>query len=105
MIMQMGDAVAARADARYEEMMHAGLAFFTSSLPTPELKDALNRNIAEVTNLTCGLVSRYVLFCERTHSGRLQRLARMGFAYSPGPTFGLDQWATTIFSSRPGALA
>ncbi|WP_049803055.1 hypothetical protein [Bradyrhizobium japonicum] len=97
MIMQMGDAVAARADARYEEMMHAGLAFFTSSLPTPELKDALNRNIAEVTNLTCGLVSRYVLFCERTHSGRLQRLARMGFAYSPGPTFGLDQWATTIF--------
>jgi hypothetical protein len=97
MIIQLGDAVAARADARYEEMMHAGLAFFTSSLPTPELKDALNRNIAEVTNLTCGLVSRYVLFCERTHSGRLQRLARMGFAYSPGPTFGLDQWATTIF--------
>ncbi|MDD1535867.1 hypothetical protein DCM78_18440 [Bradyrhizobium sp. WBOS04] len=96
-IMQMGDAVAARADARYEELMHAGLAFFTSSLPAPELKEALNRNIAEVTNLTCSLVARYVLFCERTHSGRLQRLAKMGFAYSPGPTFGLDQWATTIF--------
>ncbi|WGD48593.1 hypothetical protein QA641_23350 [Bradyrhizobium sp. CB1650] len=96
-IMQMSDSVATRADARYEELMHAGLAYFTSSLPNPELKEALNRNIAEVTNLTCSLVSRYVLFCERTHSGRLQRLAKMGFAYRPGPTFGLDQWATTIF--------
>jgi hypothetical protein len=95
--MQMGDSVANRADTRYEELMHTGLAYFTSSLPTPELKEALNRNVAEVTNLTCSLVSRYVLFCERTHSGRLQRLAKMGFAYRPGPTFGLDQWATTIF--------
>lgn len=95
-IMQMGDAVATRADARYEELMHTGLAFFTSLLPTPELKEGLNRNIAEVTNLTCSLVSRYVLFCEKTHSGRLQRLAKMGFAFRSGPTFGLDQWATTI---------
>jgi hypothetical protein len=96
-IMQMADSLATRADARYEELMHSGLAFFASPLPTPELKDALNRNIAEVTNLTCSLVSRYVLFCEKTHSARLQRLAKMGFAYSPGPTFGMDQWATTIF--------
>jgi hypothetical protein len=95
-IMQMGEAVAARADARYEELMHTGLAFFTSSQPTPELKEALNRNIAEVTNLTCGLLSRYVLFCERTRRGRLERLARMGFDYRPGPHIGLDQWATTI---------
>jgi hypothetical protein len=96
-IMQMSDPVATRADARYEELMHAGLAFFTSSLRTPELNEALNRSIAEVTNLTCSLVSRYVLFCERTQSGRLQRLAKMGFAYRPRPTLGLDQWATTIF--------
>jgi hypothetical protein len=95
-IMQMGDAVAARADARYEELMHTGLAFFTSSQPTRELKEALNCNIAEVTNLTCNLVARYVLFSERTHSGRMQRLARIGFDARPEPTFGPDQWATTI---------
>ncbi len=95
-IMQHGEAVAARADARYEELMHTGLAFFTSSQPTRELKDALNCNILEVSNLTCGLVARYVLFCERTHNGRLQRLAGMGFDARPTPTFGPDQWATTI---------
>jgi hypothetical protein len=95
-IMQFGETVAARADARYEELMHTGLAFFTSSQPTRELKEALSCNIAEVSNLTCGLVARYVLFCERTHNGRLQRLAGMGFDARPTPTFGPDQWATTI---------
>jgi hypothetical protein len=95
-IMQMGDAGAVRADGRYEELMHTSLAYFTSSQPTRELKEALDCNIAEVTNLTCSLVARYVLFCEKTHSGRLQRLAKMGFDARPGPTFGPDQWATTI---------
>jgi hypothetical protein len=37
-----------------------------------------------------------VLFCERTHNGRLQRLANMGFDARPTPSFGPDQWATTI---------
>jgi hypothetical protein len=37
-IMQLGETVAARADARYEELMHTGLAFFASSQPTRELK-------------------------------------------------------------------
>lgn len=95
-IMQLGENVAARADARYEELMHTGLAFFTSSQPTRELKEALNCNILDVTNLTCSLVARYVLFCERTHNGRLQRLKDMGFDTRPTPTFGPDQWATTI---------
>lgn len=95
-IMQLGETVAARADARYEELMHTGLAFFTSSKPTRELKEALNCNIVEVSNLTCSLVARYVLFCERTHNGRLQRLAAMGFDARPTPSFGPDQWATTI---------
>jgi hypothetical protein len=95
-IMQLGETVAARADARYEELMHTGLAFFASSQPTRELKEALNCNIVEVSNLTCSLVARYVLFCERTHNGRLQRLAGMGFDARPTPTFGPDQWATTI---------
>lgn len=95
-IMQMGETIAARADVRYEELMHSGLAFFTSSQPTHELREALNCNISEVTNLTCGLVARYVLFSEMTHNGRLQRLSGMGFDARPTPTFGLDQWATTI---------
>jgi hypothetical protein len=95
-IMQLGETEAARADARYEELMHTGLAFFTSSQPTRELKEALNCNIVQVSNLTCSLVARYVLFCERTHNGRLQRLAGMGFDARPTPTFGPDQWATTI---------
>jgi hypothetical protein len=95
-IMQLGETVAARADARYEELMHTALAYFTSSQPTRELKEALNCNIVEVSNLTCGLIARYVLFCERTHNGRLQRLAGLGFDARPTPTFGPDQWATTI---------
>ena len=95
-IMQLGETVAARADARYEELIHTGLAFFTSSQPTRELKEALNCNIVEVSNLTCSLIARYVLFCERTHNGRLQRLAGMGFDARPTPSFGPDQWATTI---------
>lgn len=95
-IMKMGETVAARADVRYEELMHSGLAFFTSPQPTHELKEMLNGNIAEVTNLTCGLIARYVLFSEMTENGRLQRLSGMGFDARPTPTFGLDQWATTI---------
>ena len=95
-IMQLGETVAARADTRYEELIHTGLAFFTSPQPTRELKEALNHNIVEISNLTCSLVARYVLFCERTHNGRLQRLASMGFDARPTPTFGPDQWATTI---------
>jgi hypothetical protein len=95
-IMQMGETVAARADARFEELMQTGLAFFTSLHPAPELKEALNCNIVEVSQLTCSLVARYVLYCERTRNGRLQRLAGMGFDVRPTPTFGPDQWATTI---------
>jgi hypothetical protein len=96
MILQHGETTAARADARYEDLMHTGLAFFTSSQPTRELKEALTCNIAEVSNLTCSLVARYVLFCEMTHNGRLQRLADMGFDAHPTPRFGKDQWAATI---------
>jgi hypothetical protein len=96
MIMQQGEMVAARAGARYEDLMQTGLALFTSSQPTRELKEALNCNIADVSNLTCSLVARYVLFCEMTHNGRLQRLADMGFGARPTPRFGPDKWAATI---------
>lgn len=95
-IMQLGETVSGRADARYEELMHTALAYFTSPQPTRELRDALNCNIAEVSNLTCSLIARFVLFCERTHNGRLQRLASLGFDARPTPSFGPDQWATTI---------
>ncbi|WP_051334247.1 hypothetical protein [Bradyrhizobium sp. Ai1a-2] len=95
-IMQQGEAIAARADARYEDLMHTGLAFFTSLQPTRELKEALNCNIAEVSNLTCSLVARYVLFCEMTHNGRLERLKDMGFDAHPTPRFGPDKWVATI---------
>jgi len=96
MIVQQGVTVAARAGARYEDLMQTGLAFFTSSQPTRELKEALNCNIADVSSLTCSLVARYVLFCEITHNGRLQRLADMGFDARPTPRFGPDKWAATI---------
>jgi hypothetical protein len=95
-IMQHREAVAARAGARYEDLMRTGLAFFTSSEPNRELKEALNCNIADVSNLTCSLIARYVLFCEMTHNGRLQRLKDMGFAARPAPRFGTDKWAATI---------
>jgi hypothetical protein len=95
-IMQNGQTVAARAGARYEDLIRSGLAFFTSLEPTRELKEALNCNIADVSNLTCSLVARYVLFCEMTHNGRQQRLAEMGFAVRPAPRFGPDKWAATI---------
>jgi hypothetical protein len=98
-IMQQGEAIAARADARYEDLMHTGLAFFTSAQPTRELKEALNCSIAEVSNLTCNLIARYVLFCEMTHNGRLQRLKDMGFDAHPTPRFGPDKWAATIVFS------
>jgi hypothetical protein len=42
-IMQFGEATANRASARYEEIMHAGRAYFTSTHPTEEVTEALNR--------------------------------------------------------------
>jgi hypothetical protein len=98
-IMQLGEATAARADARYEEMMQRGLAYFTSPHPTRELKETLNCNITEVSSLICSLIARFVLCCEVTRSGRRQRLSSMGFdATHPMPTFGRDQWVTTILA-------
>jgi len=96
-IMQLGEAMADRADARYEELMQRGLAYFTSPHPTKELAEALGWNIAEVSNLVCNLIARFVLCCEVTRSGRRKRLSDMGFdATHPMPNFGRDQWALTI---------
>lgn len=98
-IMQLGETTAARASARYEELIQAGLAYFTSPHPTRELKEALNRTVTEVSNLVCSLIARYVLYCDVTRSGRRQRLSTMGFdASHPMPSFGRDQWATTILA-------
>src|SRR5215471_3669064 len=98
-IMQLNETTAARADARYEELMHAALAYFTSSHPTKQLEDALNRTIADVSNLVCSLIARYVLYCDVTGSGRRQRLSGMGFdATHPTPSFSLDKWAMTILA-------
>src|SRR6516225_9447055 len=87
----------ARAESRYEEMINAGLAYFTSPDRSKHLSDALNKNITEVSNLVCSLIARFVLYCDRTRIGRRQRLLSMGFTGNhPLARFGLDQWATTI---------
>jgi hypothetical protein len=98
-IMQLGEAMAARAAARYDDLMQRGHAYFASPQPSRELEEALNSNIAEVSNLVCSLIARFVLCCEMTRSGRRQRLSAMGFdATHPMPTFGRDQWVTTILA-------
>ena len=96
-IMQLSESVAARAEERFEELIQAGLAYFTSEAPTKMAKDGLSRAIADESNLVCALIARYVLYCDRTALGRRQRLSNMGFDRShPMPSFGLDKWAMTI---------
>ena len=86
-----------RLAARYDELMEAGLAYFTAANPAKELKQALNRSIGEVTLLTCSLIARYVLCSNATESKRRQRLSAMGFdATGAIWTFGADQWVSTI---------
>ncbi len=95
--MQLGEAMATRADERYEELIQAGLAYFAAQQPTKAAKDGLDRAITDVSNLVCCLIARYVLYCDKTALGRRQRLSNMGFDTShPMPSFGLDQWAMTI---------
>src|SRR5262249_3641161 len=87
----------APAESRYEEMINAALTYFTAPNRTKQLSDILIKNITEVTNLVCGLIARFVLYCDRTRSGRRHRLLSMGFTGNhPLARFGLDQWATTI---------
>jgi multisubunit Na+/H+ antiporter MnhB subunit len=54
----------------------------------------------EVSQLTCSLIARYVLYCNATKSKRRQRLSRMGFdaSHTMILRFGLDQWVTTILA-------
>jgi hypothetical protein len=96
-IMQLSESVATRAEERYEELIQAGIAYFTSEQPTRMAKHGLSRAIADESNLVCALIARYVLYCDRTALGRRQRLSNMGFDRShPMPSFGLDKWAMTI---------
>jgi uncharacterized membrane protein YidH (DUF202 family) len=99
-IMQLGEATAARVDARYEELMQAACAYFATPRPAKELREALNRSITEVSQLTCSLIARYVLYSNTTKGKRRQRLARMGFDARRTMTirFGLDQWVATILA-------
>src|SRR6516225_11310798 len=96
-IMQLGEATVVRLAARYDELMEAGLAYFTAAHPDKELKQALNRSIGEVPLLTCSLIARYVLCSNATETKRRQRLSAMGFdATGAIWTFGADQWVSTI---------
>jgi hypothetical protein len=98
-IVQLGESTASRADARYEELMQRALAYFTSPHPTKELKDALERDIMELSSLVCSLIARFVLYCEVTRAGRRERLSVMGFDRTHSlPRFGRDQWVTTILA-------
>jgi hypothetical protein len=98
-IMQLSEATARRAAARYHELMHAGRAYFTAPHPARELEEALNRSISEVAQLTSSLIARYVLYCNRTKSKRHRRLSTMGFDASGAIwRLGPDQWVATIFA-------
>jgi hypothetical protein len=96
-IMNFHETMANRANARYEEMISESLAYFTSAHPTKELEGALSKTITELTYLVCGLMARYVLYCDVTQRGRRQRLSSIGFDVTIR-TFGLDQWAATILA-------
>ena len=97
-IMQLSATTAARAAARYVELIQAGQAYFAAPQPSRELEDALNRSIGEVALLTCSLIARYVLYSNATESKRRQRLSTMGFDASGRITFGADQWVITILA-------
>jgi NADH:ubiquinone oxidoreductase subunit 6 (subunit J) len=97
-IMNFHEAIANRADARYEEMIRESLAYFTSAHPTKELKAALCKTITELSNLVCSLIARYVLYCDVTRRGQRQRLSSMGFNVAPRSPFGPNQWAATILA-------
>jgi hypothetical protein len=49
-IMQVSETTAKRAAARYDELMHAGRAYFAAPHPAKELEEALNRSINEVAS-------------------------------------------------------
>jgi hypothetical protein len=97
-IMHLSEATAARVVARYRELMQTAAAYFKT--PHPDLLEPLNRSIDEVSQLTCGLIARYVLYANATKAKRRQRLARMGFDASRTMVirFGLDQWVATILA-------
>jgi uncharacterized protein YneF (UPF0154 family) len=98
-VMQLGEATLVRLAARYDELMETGLAYFTATHPTRELRQALDRSISEVSLLTCSLIARYVLYSTATESKRRQRLSTMGFdATGAIWKFGADQWVTTILA-------
>ncbi len=98
-IMQLAEAIASRAQDRYDELVQLGMTYFSSSEPTKDDKDTLNRAITDVSNLVCSLIARFVLYCDRTGFGRRQRISNMGFDTThPMPSFGLDQWAVTILA-------
>ena len=88
--MNFHETMANCANARYEEMIREGLAYFTPANPTKELEEALSKTITELSNLVCSLIARYVLYCDVTRRGRRQRLSSMGFdATHPIP----DLWS------------
>ena len=77
--MNFHETMANRANARYEEMIREGLSYFTRANPTKELEEALSKTIAELSNLVCSLIARYVLYCDVTRRSRRQRTLAHGF--------------------------
>jgi hypothetical protein len=76
-VMQLSEATVARTHARYEELIQSALAYFTH--PSKEIEETLKRSIIEVTQLTCSLIARDVLYCNMTARGRRRQLSNMGF--------------------------
>jgi hypothetical protein len=97
-IMLLSESTATRIGARYRDLMNTAGAYFKA--PHSDFEEPLNRSIDEVSQLTCGLIARYVLYSNATKAKRRQRLARMGFDASRTMAirFGLDQWVATILA-------
>jgi hypothetical protein len=98
-IMRLNDKIVVQSNKLYEAMMEHGLAFFTSSTRTRQMKEPLKRSMHDLSYVVCSLIARYVLFQNVTASRRRRRLSSMGFnAREHMPAFGRDQWVASILA-------
>lgn len=97
--MRLNDKIVVQSNKLYEAMMEHGLAFFTSSARTRQMKEPLKRSMHDLSYVVCSLIARYVLFQNVTANRRRRRLSSMGFdAREHMPAFGRDQWVASILA-------
>jgi hypothetical protein len=97
--MRLNDKIVVQSNKLYEAMMEHGLAFFTSSARTRQMKEPLKRSMHDLSYVVCSLIARYVLLQNVTANRRRRRLSSMGFdAREHMPAFGRDQWVASILA-------